>query len=351
MTAFRLATAVDDDRLRRLLRDNGMPGWVEMSIEREPSYFAGHDWFGRDRAVLADLPPIVFGAPPDGTWATSRAGALARLRHFVAHNLPGFGPHQDAMTTGSWHLAHALLSPYLNLGLLHPREVCDAAEAAYRAGAAPLASVEGFVRQIIGWREYVWGAYWLWMPAYRRENQLGATRALPPAFADSARTRMRCVAETVRGIEAHGYAHHIQRLMVLGNLGLLAGVEPRAMVEWMWASFVDGAEWVMLPNVIGMGLHADGGRMMTKPYAAGGAYINRMSDYCAGCPYDPKRRTGDDACPFTTLYWAFLDRHRARFAQNHRMRVPVASVARLADLPAVRRRAADVLARLDAGTL
>ena len=155
----------------------------------------------------------------------------------------------------------------------------------------------------------------------------------------------------MRGIEDHGYAHHIQRLMVLGNLGLLAGVEPRVMVDWMWASFVDGAEWVMLPNVIGMGLHADGGRMMTKPYAAGGAYISRMSDYCAACPYDPKRRTGDDACPFTTLYWAFLDRHRARLSQNHRMRVPVASVARLADLPAVRRRAVEVLARLDAGTL
>jgi deoxyribodipyrimidine photolyase-related protein len=304
-----------------------------------------------DRAVLADLPRDVFGAPPDGTWATSRAGALARLRHFVAHSLPGFGPHQDAMTTGSWHLAHALLSPYLNLGLLHPREVCDAAEAAYRSGAAPLASVEGFIRQLIGWREYVWGVYWLWMPGYRRENRLAAARPLPPAFRDATRTRMRCLAETVRGIEARGYAHHIQRLMLLGNLGLLAGVEPTAMVDWMWASFVDGAEWVMLPNVIGMALHADGGRMMTKPYAAGGAYVDRMGDYCRGCPYDPKRRTGDDACPFTTLYWAFLDRHRARFAGNHRLRVPLSSLDRLGDLPAVRTRAAEVLARLDAGTL
>jgi deoxyribodipyrimidine photolyase-related protein len=139
--------------------------------------------------------------------------------------------------------------------------------------------------------------------------------------------------------------------MLLGNLGLLAGVEPTAMVDWMWASFVDGAEWVMLPNVIGMALHADGGRMMTKPYAAGGAYVDRMGDYCRGCPYDPKRRTGDDACPFTTLYWAFLDRHRARFAGNHRLRVPLSSLDRLGDLPAVRTRAAEVLARLDAGTL
>lgn len=304
-----------------------------------------------DRAVLAALPPTAFGAPPDGTWATSRAGALERLQHFIVHNLPRFGPHQDAMTTTSWHLAHALLSPYLNLGLLHPREVCEAAEAAYRAGAAPLASVEGFVRQIIGWREYVWGVYWLWMPAYRDENRLGARRGLPPAFASAARTRMRCVAETVRGIEAHGYAHHIQRLMILGNLGLLAGVAPRAMVEWMWASFVDGAEWVMLPNLLGMALHADGGRMTTKPYAAGGAYIRRMSDYCTDCPYDPQRRSGDEACPLTTLYWAFVDRHRGRFAQNPRMRVAIATASRLADLPAIRRRAAEVLARLDAGTL
>lgn len=302
-----------------------------------------------DRAVLKRLPERAFGDPPDGTWATSRAGALDRLGHFVAHVLPGFGPHQDAMTTRSWHLAHSVLSPYLNLGLLHPREVVDAAVAAWRAGDAPLASVEGFVRQIIGWREYIWGTYWLWMPEFRGRDALDAHRPLPPVFTDPARTRMRCVADAVGGVEARAYAHHIQRLMVLGNLALLTGVEPWSMVEWMWASFVDGAEWVMLPNLLGMSLHADGGRMTSKPYAAGGAYINRMSDYCRDCAYDPTKRTGDDACPFTTLYWAFLDRHRKRFAGNQRMRMPLRTLDGLADLPGVRTRARQVLRRLDDG--
>ncbi len=302
-----------------------------------------------DRAVLERLPARAFGDPPDGTWATSRADALERLEHFVTNVLPVFGPHQDAMTTRSWHLAHSVLSPYLNLGLLHPREVCDAAVAAWRAGDAPLASVEGYVRQIIGWREYVWGTYWLWMPEFRSRDALHAQRPLPPVYTDPARTRMRCVADAVGGVEARAYAHHIQRLMVLGNLALVAGVEPWGMVEWMWASFVDGAEWVMLPNLLGMSLHADGGRMTSKPYAAGGAYINRMSDYCRGCTYDPTKRTGEDACPFTTLYWAFLDRHRKRFAGNHRMRMPLRTLDTLADLPGIRTRARDVLRRLDTG--
>jgi deoxyribodipyrimidine photolyase-related protein len=304
-----------------------------------------------DADVVARLPAAVtWGAPPDGTWATTRADALRRLHHFVEHVLPGFGPHEDAMTTGSWHVAHSLLSPYLNIGLLSPREVCDAAEAAYRAGRVPIASAEGFVRQIIGWREYVWGLYWLWMPSYRHENALGAHRPLPPLFT-GAPTRMRCVSETLATLHDHGWVHHIQRLMVLGNLALLAGVDPWAMTEWMWASFVDGAEWVMLPNVVGMALHADGGRMATKPYAAGGAYIDRMSDYCRGCPFDRSARTGEHACPFTTLYWDFLDRHRDRFLRNARVARQVRAADRLGDLPAVRARARDVLARLDAGTL
>lgn len=304
-----------------------------------------------DRAVIASLPSNAFGDPPDGTWATSRAGALERLRHFVERLLPRFGPHQDAMTTRSWHLAHSVLSPYLNLGLLHPREVCEAAIAAWRDGAAPLASVEGFVRQIAGWREYVWGTYWLWMPELRTRDALEARRPLPPLFTQPARTEMRCVAATLDGVAAHAYAHHIQRLMVLGNLALLAGVAPWAMVEWMWASFVDGAEWVMLPNLLGMSLYADGGRMTSKPYAAGGAYIKRMSDYCRGCAYDPTKRTGTDACPFTTLYWAFLDRHSARFAANARLRMPLRTLATLGDLDAIRARAREVLQRLDDGRL
>jgi deoxyribodipyrimidine photolyase-related protein len=303
-----------------------------------------------DAAVLTDLPPSCFGAPPDGTWATDRAGALRRLDHFVEHVLPHFGPHEDAMTTGSWHLAHSTLSPYLNIGLLLPGEVCDAAQHAFDAGRVPLASAEGFIRQVIGWREYVWGVYWLWMPQYRSANELGAVRPLPPALT-GAPTDMRCVASCVGGVGARAYNHHIQRLMVLGNLALLAGVDPWAMTNWMWHSFIDGAEWVMLPNVIGMSLHADGGRMATKPYAAGGNYIDRMSDYCGGCRYDRKRRTGDDACPFTTLYWDFLARHAARFGKNPRMARQVAAARQLSDLDAVRERAVQVLARLDRGEL
>lgn len=283
-------------------------------------------------------------------WSSTRRGALARMRAFVEHDLPRFGTHQDAMLDDEWRLAHAVISPYLNLGMIHPREVCDAVEAAYRAGHVPIASAEGFIRQVIGWREYVWGVYWLRMPGMRDENALGADRPLPPALTGGT-TRMRCVASAVEGLERRGYAHHIQRLMVLGNLGLLAGVRPPEMVDWMWESFIDGAEWVMIPNVIGMALHADGGRMMTKPYAAGGAYINRMSDHCGGCAYDPKRRTGKDACPFTTLYWDFLARHEERFAGNHRMARQVQGMRRLADLPAVRERAAEVLAALDRGEL
>lgn len=288
----------------------------------------------------------------DADWPVTRRQALARLRSFVAEVLPRFGPHQDAMLEGEWRLAHSLLSSSMNIGLLHPREVCDAVEAAYRAGDVPIASAEGFIRQVIGWREYVWGTYWLWMPGFRRRNPLGARRPLPPVYREGPEaTRMACVSAALANVRDHAYAHHIQRLMVLGNLALLAGVRPRELVDWMWSSFIDGAEWVMVPNVVGMALHADGGRMMTKPYAAGGAYIDRMSDHCGGCRYHPRRRTGDDACPFTTLYWDFLARHRERFARNGRMRQQVRGLERLRDLPDVRERAAEVLRLLDDGRL
>ncbi len=303
-----------------------------------------------DREVLADLPSECWGAEPDGTWATSRRAALARLRHFVDHVLPVFGPHEDAMTTRSWHLAHSVLSPYLNIGLLLPGEVCDAVQDAFDAGDVPIASAEGFIRQVIGWREYVWGVYWRWMPEYRSANELGADRSLPPLFT-GADTAMRCVAHTLQGVRDRAYAHHIQRLMVLGNLALLSGTDPWEMTDWMWSSFVDGAEWVMLPNVIGMSLHADGGRMASKPYAAGGNYIDTMSDYCGDCRFDRRARTGDDACPFTTLYWDFLARHHDRFVENARVARQVRAAERLGDLDAVRERAAEVLDLLDRGEL
>ncbi len=303
-----------------------------------------------DAAVLADLPDSCWGAAPTGVWPTSRAEALRRLDHAINDVLPRFGTHEDAMLSSSWHLAHTLLSAPLNIGLLLPDEVCDAAEAAYRAGTVPIASAEGFVRQIIGWREYVWGRYWQWMPEYRSENALDARRALPPVFT-GAPTEMRCVTHALGDLHDQGWTHHIQRLMLFGNLALLSGTDPWALTEWMWAGFVDGAEWVMLPNVIGMALHADGGRMATKPYAAGGAYIDRMSDYCTGCRFDRKQRVGDDACPFTTLYWDFLDRHRNRLLKNPRVARQVRAADHLTDLPAVRERAREVLTRLDAGEL
>ncbi|WCO66825.1 cryptochrome/photolyase family protein [Iamia majanohamensis] len=303
-----------------------------------------------DEEALADLGDAAFGAPPDGWWPTTRRQALARLRHVVREVLPRFGPHEDAMLTDCPQMAHSLLSAPLNIGLLLPGEVADAAEEAYRAGDVPLASAEGFIRQVIGWREYVWGLYWLWMPDYRDVNALQARRPLPPAFR-TAETDMACLRTALEGVRDHGWVHHIQRLMVLANLSTLAGTDPKEVVRWMTDSFVDGQEWVMLPNVLGMGLHADGGRMATKPYVSGGAYINRMSDHCRGCRFDPKARTGDDACPYTTLYWDFLARHRRRFEGNHRMARPVANLDRLGDLDEVRARADEVRAALEDGTL
>jgi deoxyribodipyrimidine photolyase-related protein len=333
--------------------------WNYDDQNREPPPTDGRHWPEMtrfpldevDRQVLARLPDGAWGADPDGWWPTSREQALIRLDEFVERALPVFGDHEDAMLAGEWKLAHSLLSCPLNLGLLHPAELIEAAEGAYRRGSAPINAAEGFIRQVMGWREYVWGLYGVWMPGYRNLNGLEADRPLPPALSGEAGTDMACLADVMGKLEAYGWAHHIERLMVLGNLCLLAGVRPQEVVDWMWASFVDGAEWVMLPNVLGMALYADGGRMATKPYAAGGAYIDRMSDHCRGCRYDRKRRTGPDACPFTTLYWDFLARHRDRLGGNHRLARQLASLDRLADLEGTRERAVEVLGRLDAGDL
>lgn len=304
-----------------------------------------------DHEVIAELRPLCTGQAPIGLWATSRHGALTRLHHFIEHVLPDFGPHEDAMTTKSWHLAHSLLSPYLNIGLLHPREVCDAVQLAYNQGRVPIASAEGFIRQIIGWREYVWGLYWLKMPEYATLNALDAQRDLPPVFTGQASTKMHCVASALADIDTRAYAHHIQRLMIIGNLCLISGVQPQQLTSWMWANFIDGAEWVMVPNVIGMSQFADGGQMATKPYASGGAYIDKMSDYCKDCAFDRKKRVGDDACPFTTLYWDFMARHEERFGRNARVAQQVRAAFKLSDLDEVRLRAAHVLEQLSAGEL
>ena len=343
-------------RLDVLLEPDGEPTggrWNYDDENREPIPKGGGTWpepevFRVDEiddavsALISQYAPQAFGAPWSGLWPTSTSQARLRLQRVIDDVLPRFGPHEDAMTSTNWHLAHTLLSSSLNLGLITPGECVEAAETAFRAGRIPIASAEGFIRQVIGWREYVWGLYWLWMPDFASWNELSAGRPVPPAFLGEP-TKMRCVSQCVTELADHGYNHHIQRLMVLGNYALLTGVNPQAMTEWMWASFVDAAEWVMVPNVIGMSQHADGGRMATKPYVAGGAYISKMSDYCKGCAYDPKKRTGPDACPFTTLYWDFLARHEERFKRNNRMAQQYAGLRRLGDLDAVRERAAELL--------
>lgn len=263
-------------------------------------------------------------------WAVTRADALRALDHFLTDCLPSFGDYQDAMQRGEDFLFHGLISPYLNCGLLTAKEICAAAEAEFHAGRAPINAVEGFIRQILGWREYVRGIYWAGMPGYGQTNPLNATRNLP-AFYWTGDTPMRCVSDCVGTTRRHAYAHHIQRLMVTGNYALLAGIDPAQVADWYLAVYADAFEWVELPNVHGMVLHADGGRMGSKPYAASGAYINRMSDYCKTCAFDPKIKLGKGACPFNYLYWDFLIRNQATLSRNPRMGMPYKTLAAMPD--------------------
>ena len=276
-------------------------------------------------------------------WPVTREQALASLRRFIAQRLPLFGRYQDALWPGEPWLYHAHLAAALNCKLLQAREVVDAAVAAYRAGAAPLASVEGFVRQILGWREYVRGIYWTRMPGYAELNALDAQQDLPAWYWTGA-TDMACLRDAIGQTLAHGYAHHIQRLMVTGLFALMYGVQPQQVHAWYLAVYVDAVEWVELPNTLGMSQYADGGLMASKPYVATGKYIQRMSPHCKGCRYDPALRTGEKACPFTTLYWDFLMRHEATLAANPRMALQVKNLARLdeAQKLAIRERAAAI---------
>ena len=279
--------------------------------------------------------------------AVTRAQALACLDDFIAHRLSQFGDYQDAMVAGQDHMFHSQLSPLINAGLLLPLEVCRAAEAAYRAGDVPINAAEGFIRQILGWREYVRGMHWICGPDYAGRNHLGATRDLP-AFYWTGDTDLRCLSQAIGATRRHAHAHHIQRLMVIGNFAMLIGVDPHQVHEWFLAVYDDAYEWVETPNVIGMSQFADGGVMATKPYAAGGAYINRMSDYCSGCRYKVKDRTGPDACPFNSLYWDFLARHRDLLGKNHRLLRMYDGWDRFApaEQTAIRAQAAGFLARL-----
>lgn len=267
----------------------------------------------------------------------TRSEALAALDHFVRLRLPTFGRFEDAMLAADDWMSHSLLSVPLNLGLLDPVEVIEAVVAAYRAGVAPLAAVEGFVRQVAGWREWMWQLYW-WFPAdYAQRNELHHTVPVPPwldALAGD-EVRARCLSVVLDRTRRLGWAHHIERLMVLGSWGLQRGYDPQQLTDWFQRNFVDGYEWVMVGNVVGMSQYADGGMLATKPYTSGGAYLNRMSDFCGSCDYRPDRRVGPDACPFTAGYWTFLERAAPALKGNRRMAQPLAGLRRLSDLPAV----------------
>lgn len=307
----------DHDNRKRLPKSQALPPRFGFSPDR-----ITQDVIALVQQRFADH----FGDLDGFEWAVTRKDALRSLDDFLIDALPNFGKYQDAMASGEPFVFHAVISPYLNAGLLTPREVCIAAEREYIARRAPLNAVEGFIRQILGWREYVRGVYWLKMPDYAETNALNATRPLPWLYW-SGETDMHCMAEAIGQTRRTAYSHHIQRLMVTGNFALLAGIAPKEIAEWYLVVYADAFEWVELPNVQGMSQFADGGLLASKPYASSGAYIDRMSDFCKSCVYDVKVRSGPKACPFNFLYWAFLIRNAATLRNNQRMAMPYRTLA------------------------
>ena len=331
-------------RKHQILMDDGEPAGGSWNFDKE-----NREPFGRKGPTAP--PPLTF-KPDDLTrevialvekvgrnhpgnldhfnWPVTRAQALHALSDFVQHRLPDFGRNQDAMWTDEPFLHHSLIASSLNLKLLQPLEVVQMAEAAYRRDPDryPISAVEGFIRQILGWREYVRGVYWLHMPDYLERNGLGATADLPD-FYWTGETEMVCMRQAIEQTLDHGYAHHIQRLMVTGLFSLMLGVDPKKVHAWYLAVYVDAVEWVELPNTLGMSQYADNGVMASKPYIASGNYIQRMSNYCSSCRFNPKKRIGEDACPFTTLYWDFLQRHRTSLAKNPRMGFQIRNLNRV----------------------
>ncbi len=287
------------------------------------------------KEVLADINEILpnlpgsAGAAGNFNWPVTRKQALRLLEDFIEHHLASFGDFQDAMWTGEATLHHSLLAAALNLKLLNPREVLSEAVAAWESGAAPLNAVEGFVRQILGWREFIRGVYFFADADYAESNALQESGKLPEFYWDGD-TEMSCMASALGHVHENAYGHHIERLMVTGNFAMMAGVEPRQVLDWYLGMYADAVEWVTTPNTIGMALHADGGLVGSKPYAASGRYIDRMSNHCAGCRYDPKARRGEEACPFTVFFWDFLDRHEANFRANPRMSMMLRNLDRIA---------------------
>ncbi len=338
-----LETFYREQRRRHgVLMDGDQPVAGRWNFDRDNRARFGRDGPGRIKAprsfrpdgISREVIAMVERRFPDSPgpasgfdYPVTRDQARAALRDFIAHRLAGFGTYQDAMVSGEPYLYHARLSCVLNLHLLDPRDAIAAAVAAYEAGDAPINAVEGFVRQILGWREFVRGVYWHKMPEYAALNALDAELPMPD-FMWTGETEMNCVRQCVGQLVAHAYAHHIQRLMVLGLYAMLVGVRPYDVHRWHMSMYADAVDWVSLPNVLGMSQYGDGGIVGSKPYAASGNYIDRMSDYCAGCRYDPRAATGDDACPFTTLYWDFLSRNRERFRGNRRMSLQLRNLER-----------------------
>jgi deoxyribodipyrimidine photolyase-related protein len=320
--------------------DNRLPPPTGGTGVREP-------WFPQegeiDLAVRAELDELersgirFIGEDGPRKFAATREEATAALSWFIEYRLDLFGPYEDAVDSGEWTMSHSLLSAPMNLGLLDPVEVVVAAEKAYHEGGARIESVEAFVRQIIGWRDYVWHLYWHFGEDYVNSNSLAANTPLPDSFLSlrGDQVTANCLRQTLKQVDASGWVHHIPRLMILGNHALQRGYSPRQMNDWFIDAFVDGTAWVMPANVIGMSLYADGGQMSTKPYAAGGSYLSKMTNYCKDCPLNPKKRVGEKACPFTAGYWNFLDRNQ-QLRSNHRMSNAFAGLRRLTDLEEIR---------------
>lgn len=300
-------------------KDNRKPAQRSM-LQARPMEFTPDEITQEVIAMVGARFSENFGSLEGFTFGVTRTQAKRALTHFVKTQLAEFGDTQDAMLLDEPFLNHGVLSIYMNIGLLSPREVCEAAEAAYRAGEVPVNSAEGFIRQILGWREYVRGIYFLKGPEYTASNELGHTRDLPAAYWGG-ETDMRCIREVVAQTRDLAYAHHIQRLMITGNYALLLGVDPAQVHEWYLSVYADAFEWVEAPNTVGMSQWADGGVVASKPYVSSANYIKKMSDYCEGCAYDPEVKVGEGACPFNLLYWDFLVRHRERFEKNRRMGV------------------------------
>ncbi len=308
-------------------------------------------WFEPDAITQAVIEQVetsefpTYGKATPFRWAVTRQQALQVLEDFIETRLPTFGPYQDAMVTGQETLWHALISPYLNLGLLHPAEVVAAAEDALQERELSLNSVEGFIRQVAGWREYVHGLYHFVHEEYANRNWFNHIHPLPEFFWDGDKTEMNCLHQTLKQVERSGYAHHIQRLMILSNFALIAGLSPQEVERWFHTAFIDAYDWVMQTNVIGMGLFADGGMLASKPYAASANYVNKMSDYCGNCVYNPKQRTGEGACPFNFFYWDFLDRHREVLRSQGRMSFMLKNLDKMAaeELATIRQQAQDWL--------